>query len=59
MARPSKPVIVLEMEGRSHRTKEELKTRQAGEAQTLSGLPTFRAAGGQDGRPLRIGNFCG
>lgn len=38
MARPSKPVIVLEMEGRSHRTKEELKTRQAGEAQTLSGL---------------------
>lgn len=38
MARPSKPVIVLEMEGRSHRTKEELKTRQAGEAKTLSGL---------------------
>lgn len=35
--RPSKPVKILEMEGRSHRTKKELLQRKRGEEATLSG----------------------
>jgi len=35
--RPPKPVKILEMEGRSHRTKQELLQRKRGEAATLSG----------------------
>ena len=35
--RPPKPVKILEMEGRSHRTKQELLQRKRGEASTLSG----------------------
>ena len=35
--RPPKPVKILEMEGRSHRTKQELLQRRRGEASTLSG----------------------
>lgn len=37
MARPSKPVEVLRIEGRSHRTKEELEHRQAHETALESG----------------------
>ena len=37
MARPSKAAGVLESEGRSHRTKEELETRKAAEQATLTG----------------------
>ena len=37
MARPSKTVGVLENEGRSHRTKEELETRKAAEQAALTG----------------------
>lgn len=39
MARPSKPVGVIESEGKSHRTKEELKFREEMEKSTLSGEP--------------------
>lgn len=35
--RPPKPVKILEMEGRSHRTKRELLQRKKGEDSTLSG----------------------
>ena len=41
MARPSKPVGVIESEGKSHRTKEELKFREEMEKSTLSGEPLF------------------
>ena len=37
MARPSKATGVLESEGRSHRTKEELETRKAAEQAALTG----------------------
>ena len=37
MARPSKPVNVLRMEGKSHRTNAELEFRQAQEDATMSG----------------------
>ena len=37
MARPSKAAGVLESEGRSHRTKEELETRKAAEQAALTG----------------------
>ena len=37
VARPSKTVGVLENEGRSHRTKEELETRKAAEQAALTG----------------------
>ena len=37
MARPSKAAGVLESEGRSHRTKEELETRKAAEQAVLTG----------------------
>ena len=36
MARPSKPVIVLENERKSHRTKAELQKRKEEEAKLLS-----------------------
>lgn len=39
MARPSKPVSVIESEKRSHRTKDELKLRAEMEKSTLSGEP--------------------
>ena len=39
MARPSKPVSVLESEGKSHRTKEELEARAEMEKSVLSGQP--------------------
>lgn len=39
MARPSMTAEVLEQEGRSHRTKAELKARKAGEAAQLTGKP--------------------
>lgn len=39
MARPSKPVSVIESEGKSHRTKEELKARAEAEQSVLSGIP--------------------
>lgn len=41
MARPSKPVSVIEAEKKSHRTKEELKLREEMEKSTLSGEPLF------------------
>lgn len=41
MARPSKPVSVIESEKRSHRTKDELKLRAEMEKSTLSGEPLF------------------
>ena len=37
MARPSKPVNVIEMEGRSHRTKKEIKQRKDAEVELLTG----------------------
>lgn len=37
MPTPSKPVALLRMEGRSHRTKEELEQREAGEQALLTG----------------------
>ncbi len=39
MARPSKPVQVLEAEGKSHRTKAELEFRREQEAGLLTGKP--------------------
>lgn len=39
MARPSKPASVLESEGKSHRTKEELEARAEMEKSVLSGQP--------------------
>lgn len=39
MARPSKPVSVIESEGKSHRTKAELKARAEAENSVLSGEP--------------------
>ncbi len=41
MARPSKPVAVLESEKKSHRTKAELEQREKGEAALLSGKRCF------------------
>lgn len=38
MARPSKPVVVLENERKSHRTKAELQKRKEEEAKLLSGM---------------------
>lgn len=38
MARPSKPVLVLENEKKSHRTKAELQKRKEEEAKLLSGM---------------------
>lgn len=38
MARPSKPTNVLLLEGKSHRTKEELKTRSEAEDALITGL---------------------
>ncbi len=37
MARPSKPASVLQMEGKSHRTKREMAVRERGEAALLTG----------------------
>ena len=37
MPTPPKPVTVLKMEGKSHRTKKEISQRQRGEASTLTG----------------------
>ncbi len=39
MGRPSKPYTVLEGEGKSHRTKTEMKAREKNEKATLSGEP--------------------
>ncbi|MCM1328382.1 MAG: P27 family phage terminase small subunit [Ruminococcus sp.] len=39
MARPSKPVSVIMSEGKSHRTKDELKARAEAESSVLSGAP--------------------
>ena len=39
MARPSKPSSVIMLEGKSHRTKAEMKARTAGEVATLTGTP--------------------
>lgn len=39
MGRPSKPYAVLKNEGKSHRTKAELKAREKNEKATLSGEP--------------------
>ncbi len=41
MARPSKPVAVLETEKKSHRTKAELEHRKQSEAALLSGTPLY------------------
>jgi hypothetical protein len=41
MARPSKPVAVLETEKKSHRTKAELEHRKQSEAALLSGAPLY------------------
>lgn len=41
MGRPSKPVSVIEAEGKSHRTKAELKARSDAENSVLSGEPLF------------------
>lgn len=38
MARPSKPANVIEMEGKSHRTKKELRIRKQAEESLLSGV---------------------
>ena len=38
MARPSKPSKLIQMEGRSHRTKAELATRSSNEKSLLSGM---------------------
>ena len=38
MARPSKTVDLIEIEGKSHRTKAEIATRKAAEAAQLSGI---------------------
>ena len=38
MARPSKPTSVIMLEGKSHRTKAELKARQDAEGATLTGI---------------------
>ena len=37
MARPSKPASVIKLEGRSHRTKKELQTREKAEKSLVSG----------------------
>ena len=39
MGRPSKPVNVIQIEKKSHRTKKELADRKAAEKNTLSGMP--------------------
>ena len=39
MPTPTKPTSVIKMEGKSHRTKEELKQREAAEAALATGLP--------------------
>lgn len=39
MPTPTKPVKILEMEKRSHRTKKELAQRKRGEAELLTGMP--------------------
>lgn len=38
MARPSKPASVIQLEGKSHRTKKELRTRKQAEESLLSGV---------------------
>ena len=38
MARPSKPASVIRLEGKSHRTKKELRTRKQAEESLLSGV---------------------
>lgn len=37
MARPAKPASVIKLEGKSHRTKKELRTREQAENSLLSG----------------------
>ena len=37
MARPAKPASVIKLEGKSHRTKKELRTREQAENALLSG----------------------
>ena len=44
MGRPSKPVAVIEAEGKSHRTKAELECRKAAEDAVLSHEPLFERA---------------
>ena len=44
MGRPSKPAAVIEAEGKSHRTKAELKCRKAAEDAVLSHEPLFERA---------------
>lgn len=41
MARPSKPAAVIVAEGKSHRTKAEIKAREAAEKSVLSGKPLY------------------
>lgn len=38
MARPSKPASVIKLEGKSHRTKKEIRTREQAEESLLSGI---------------------
>ena len=38
MARPSKPASVIKLEGKSHRTKKELRNREQAENSLLSGM---------------------
>lgn len=38
MARPAKPASVIKLEGKSHRTKKELRTREQAENSLLSGI---------------------
>ena len=38
MPTPSKPVSVIKMEGRSHRTKKELRQREKAESALLTGI---------------------
>ena len=45
MARPSKPASVIRLEGKSHRTKKELRTRKQAEESLLS-----RGKAKRDGR---------
>lgn len=45
MGRPPKPVNIIQMEKKSHRTKKELATRKAAEKSTLSGMPLKEAPG--------------
>ena len=42
MARPSKPASVIKLEGKSHRTKKELRNREQAENSLLSGMFWFK-----------------